>query len=175
MKILVVGGGGREHAICWKLAQSPAVDKLYCAPLFFPLGAQGLRLQHEGVFPRPIVQQIPGFLREIDVNGVVPVRPADVGDKGKPEDKSTRIMCPSPLSTRTFSALPLSRGATRFLATAAPAGETCLKEAAAGRPVAALSSFTSCQELRASRKLIYPGLPLRTFRVILNKHEEKEC
>ncbi len=32
MKILVVGGGGREHAICWKLAQSPAVDKLYCAP-----------------------------------------------------------------------------------------------------------------------------------------------
>lgn len=32
MKILVVGGGGREHAICWKLAQSPKVEKLYCAP-----------------------------------------------------------------------------------------------------------------------------------------------
>ncbi len=32
MKVLVVGGGGREHAICWKLAQSPKVDKLYCAP-----------------------------------------------------------------------------------------------------------------------------------------------
>ncbi len=32
MKILVVGGGGREHAIVWKLAQSPKVDKLYCAP-----------------------------------------------------------------------------------------------------------------------------------------------
>ena len=29
MKVLVVGGGGREHAICWKLAQSPKVDKLY--------------------------------------------------------------------------------------------------------------------------------------------------
>ena len=45
---------------------------------------------------------------------------------------------------------------------AAPAGLTCLKLAAAGMPVAALSSFTSCQLFRASRKLIYPGRPLIT-------------
>ena len=32
MKVLVVGSGGREHAICWKISQSPKVDKLYCAP-----------------------------------------------------------------------------------------------------------------------------------------------
>lgn len=32
MKVLVVGGGGREHAIAWKLAQSRRVDKVYCAP-----------------------------------------------------------------------------------------------------------------------------------------------
>ncbi|HOL83905.1 MAG TPA: phosphoribosylamine--glycine ligase [Thermoclostridium caenicola] len=32
MKVLVVGGGGREHALVWKLAQSPDVTKLYCAP-----------------------------------------------------------------------------------------------------------------------------------------------
>lgn len=32
MKILVVGGGGREHAICWKLSQSLKADKIYCAP-----------------------------------------------------------------------------------------------------------------------------------------------
>ena len=32
MKILIVGSGGREHAIAWKCAQSPKVDKIYCAP-----------------------------------------------------------------------------------------------------------------------------------------------
>ena len=32
MKILVVGSGGREHAIAWKLAKSKRVEKLYCAP-----------------------------------------------------------------------------------------------------------------------------------------------
>ena len=32
MKILVVGSGGREHAILWKLKQSPRITKLYCAP-----------------------------------------------------------------------------------------------------------------------------------------------
>ncbi|WP_297213250.1 MULTISPECIES: phosphoribosylamine--glycine ligase [Thermodesulfovibrio] len=32
MKVLVIGSGGREHAIAWKLSQSRVVDKIYCAP-----------------------------------------------------------------------------------------------------------------------------------------------
>ena len=32
MKVLVVGGGGREHALCWTISGSPLVDKLWCAP-----------------------------------------------------------------------------------------------------------------------------------------------
>lgn len=32
MKVLVIGGGGREHAIVWKLSQSKAVDKIFCCP-----------------------------------------------------------------------------------------------------------------------------------------------
>ena len=32
MKVLVIGSGGREHALVWKLRQSAVVEKLYCAP-----------------------------------------------------------------------------------------------------------------------------------------------
>ncbi|MHB8996943.1 MAG: phosphoribosylamine--glycine ligase [Armatimonadota bacterium] len=44
MKILVIGSGGREHALVWKLAQSPLVSKLYCAP-----GNAGTAQQAENV------------------------------------------------------------------------------------------------------------------------------
>lgn len=32
MKVMVIGNGGREHALCWKLAQSPVLDRLICTP-----------------------------------------------------------------------------------------------------------------------------------------------
>lgn len=32
MKILLLGSGGREHALAWKIAQSPKVEKLFIAP-----------------------------------------------------------------------------------------------------------------------------------------------
>ncbi len=32
MDILLVGSGGREHALAWKMRQSPLVDRLFCAP-----------------------------------------------------------------------------------------------------------------------------------------------
>ena len=40
MKILVIGGGGREHALVWKLRQSPRVDKLWCVPGNAGIGAE---------------------------------------------------------------------------------------------------------------------------------------
>jgi phosphoribosylamine--glycine ligase len=44
MKVLVIGGGGREHALVWKLRQSPRVSKVYCAP-----GNGGIAAQAECV------------------------------------------------------------------------------------------------------------------------------
>lgn len=42
MKILVVGNGGREHTIAWKLSKSPKVEKIYCAP-----GNGGTAMEHK--------------------------------------------------------------------------------------------------------------------------------
>lgn len=56
MKILVVGSGGREHAIAWKLRQSPEVERVYCAP-----GNAGTAQLGENV-PIP-TSDLPGLLR----------------------------------------------------------------------------------------------------------------
>ena len=77
MKVLVVGNGGREHALVWKLAQSPHVTKLYCAP-----GNAGSRQQAENV---PIaVDDIVGLQRfaleqHIDFTVVGPELPLALG------------------------------------------------------------------------------------------------
>ncbi|MFQ5775332.1 MAG: phosphoribosylamine--glycine ligase [Kiloniellaceae bacterium] len=55
MRILVVGGGGREHALCWKIAASPLCDSLFCAP-----GNAGIAAEAECV---PVAAE--------DVGGVV--------------------------------------------------------------------------------------------------------
>ena len=77
MKILVIGNGGREHALVWKLAQSPSVSRLYCAP-----GNAGTAEQAEQV---PIdaddVPALVAFAREqaIDFTVVGPELPLALG------------------------------------------------------------------------------------------------
>jgi phosphoribosylamine--glycine ligase len=77
MKVLVVGGGGREHALVWKIAQSPRVKKIYCAP-----GNAGIEAMAECV---PIgaedVDQLLAFARQqkIDLTIVGPEGPLSVG------------------------------------------------------------------------------------------------
>jgi phosphoribosylamine---glycine ligase len=47
MKVLVIGKGGREHALVWKLAQSPRVEKVYCAPGNAGTGQDGVNVPIE--------------------------------------------------------------------------------------------------------------------------------
>ncbi|MDT8363147.1 MAG: phosphoribosylamine--glycine ligase [Nitrosomonas sp.] len=63
MKLLVVGGGGREHALAWKLAQSPLAEKVYVAP-----GNAGTALEH-GVENISItaIPELVAFAREADI------------------------------------------------------------------------------------------------------------
>lgn len=67
MKILIVGNGGREHAIAWKLSQSPRVTKLYCAP-----GNAGIAKQAECVdIKAEDINNICRFAKEKNIDMVV--------------------------------------------------------------------------------------------------------
>jgi phosphoribosylamine--glycine ligase len=77
MKVLVLGGGGREHALIWKIAQSPAVKKIYCAP-----GNAGIAQQAECL---PLAaEDVPSIVarvekEKIDLTVVGPEAPLTVG------------------------------------------------------------------------------------------------
>jgi phosphoribosylamine--glycine ligase len=77
MKILVVGSGGREHALVWKLAQSPLVEKVWCAP-----GNAGTGLDSENInIPADDVPRLVRFARDrgIDLTVVGPEAPLVAG------------------------------------------------------------------------------------------------
>lgn len=47
-RVLVIGSGGREHAICWKLEQSPLVSQIYALPGSFGIEQLGAKCQNLG-------------------------------------------------------------------------------------------------------------------------------
>lgn len=64
MKILVVGGGGREHTLVWKIAQSPKVERIYAAP-----GNAGIAELAECIAIKATeVQNLAGFAEEKSIN-----------------------------------------------------------------------------------------------------------
>ncbi len=93
MKILVVGGGGREHAIVWKLAQSPKAQQIYCAP-----GNAGIADLADCVnIPAEDVDTLLEFAQaeQIDLTVVGPEAPLAAGIVDKFEQAGLKIFGPS--------------------------------------------------------------------------------
>src|ERR1700732_3166884 len=93
MRVLVIGSGGREHALCWAIAASPLCDKLYCAP-----GNAGIAVEAECV---PIATMdldgLVAFCRNARIDFVVvgPEQPLVVGLVDRLEEAGIAAFGPS--------------------------------------------------------------------------------
>lgn len=93
MKILVVGGGGREHAICWKLSNEDNVEKIYCAP-----GNAGISQVAECIaIGDSDIDKLIDFVKEnnIDLTVVGPEVPLVKGIVDRFEEEGLKIFGPN--------------------------------------------------------------------------------
>ena len=89
MKVLVIGSGGREHALCWKIAESIRVSKVFCAP-----GNGGTQevAENININPHEIDKLLDFALKEsIDLTVVGPEAPLVDGIVDKFNEKGLRI------------------------------------------------------------------------------------
>jgi phosphoribosylamine--glycine ligase len=101
MKVLVVGSGGREHAITWKLANSPSVQKIYAAP-----GNAGIYRQAELVnIKAEDIESLARFAKEkeIDLTVVGPEVPLALGIVDRFQELGLKIFGPSRAAARIES------------------------------------------------------------------------
>ena len=93
MKVLVVGSGGREHALAWKISQSPQVKKIYCAP-----GNAGILDIAENVsIGATYIEGMADFAarEKIDLTVVGPELPLTLGIVDEFEKRGLRIFGPN--------------------------------------------------------------------------------
>ena len=93
MKILVIGSGGREHALVWKISQSPKVDKIYCAP-----GSAGIGESAELVaIGAEQIEKLAEFAEKekVDLTVVGPELPLTLGITDLFESRGLRIFGPN--------------------------------------------------------------------------------
>ena len=101
MKLLVIGSGGREHALVWKLAQSPHVTQLWCAP-----GNAGIGLERLAKNGAPVecvnlgTEDLPGLLafaqeKRVSLTVVGPDNPLALGIVDLFQNNGLRIWGPN--------------------------------------------------------------------------------
>lgn len=93
MQVLIVGGGGREHALAWKISHSPKVEKIFCAP-----GNPGTAKVAENVdIPADQVESLLQFALEnnIDLTVVGPEQPLVLGIVDQFQANGLRVFGPS--------------------------------------------------------------------------------
>lgn len=98
MNILVIGSGGREHALVWKISQSPRVEKIYCAPGNPGIGeiAQCVDISVEDL------DALASFALEnaVDLTVVGPELPLVLGICNKFEEKGLKIIGPNKICSQ---------------------------------------------------------------------------
>ena len=93
MQVLVIGGGGREHALVWKIKQSPRVKKIYCAPGNAGTGeiAENIAIAADDI--KSLLEF--ALQKEIGLTVVGPEQPLVMGIVDQFEEKGLRIFGPN--------------------------------------------------------------------------------
>ncbi|MCP4782003.1 MAG: phosphoribosylamine--glycine ligase [Fuerstiella sp.] len=131
MKVLVVGQGGREHTLVWKLAQSPVVEKVYCAP-----GNAGTAVDGENVnIAADDLGRLMSFAKHNDIGLTVvgPEVPLVAGIVDEFKSHGLKVFGPSKAAARLEGSKAFSK--------------EIMKKA--GVPTAASKSFTRLEEAHA--------------------------
>jgi phosphoribosylamine--glycine ligase len=111
MKILVIGKGGREHALVWKLAQSPRAERVYCAPGNAGTAEDGVNVPIETTeFDRLVA-----FVRKekIDLTAVGPEEPLARGIVDHFQKAGLRVFGPTREAARLESSKVFAKGVMR--------------------------------------------------------------
>lgn len=140
MRVLIVGAGGREHALAWKIAQSPLLDALYAAP-----GNPGIALHATCVdIPVSNIQGLCDFAQKekIDLTVVGPENPLADGIVDLFEASGLRIFGPSKAAARLEASKAFAKGVMHRH----------------GIPTAAYAEFSDCDE--ALRYVREQGAPI---------------
>jgi phosphoribosylamine--glycine ligase len=107
MKVLVIGSGGREHALVWKITQSPKVSQIYCAPGNAGISkfAQCININADNI------EKLVDFAQEekIDLTVVGPELPLSKGIVNEFNRKGLRIFGPSKEATEIESSKVFSK------------------------------------------------------------------